>query len=351
MSNSLVSVIVPIYNTEKHLKNCIESIINQTYTNLEIILVNDGSTDNSPIICDSYANIDNRIKVVNILNMGVSNARNQGLRSSTGKYIQFVDSDDFIDKDMIEILVNNIESQNADIVMCGIKRVSKLDFILDTAKHIGTFEIEDFIIKNIEMIGDNLFGSPCNKLYKYDIIKKHDIMFDPLIEYAEDLIFNYEYFRNIDRVTVNSNCLYNYNRDIEDTLSSKFRIDCYENLNYTYEQTIDFLDTFQLNQDNLYKINNKFANKYIGLVDYLLTTDNNLNKNEIRLLIIKHLKRYEKRKMLDGSKFHSIYFYIIWYLVKREYFSLLYLLSKLKDNIKNNDFIYKQYKKWIGYTK
>ena len=115
----LISVIIPIYNVEQYLKECLESVINQTYRNLEIILVDDGSKDKSGKICDEYKNKDERIKVVHKENGGLSDARNAGMKIATGKYIQFIDSDDFIDKDMIETLYNLIIENEADISMCS----------------------------------------------------------------------------------------------------------------------------------------------------------------------------------------------------------------------------------------
>lgn len=113
----LISIIVPVYNTEKYLKKCVMSIINQTYKNLEIILIDDGSTDSSPVICDSLAEKDNRITVIHQANGGLSSARNTGLDNIHGDYIMFVDSDDYTDQNMIEFLLNQIG--NADISMCG----------------------------------------------------------------------------------------------------------------------------------------------------------------------------------------------------------------------------------------
>lgn len=115
----LISVIVPIYNVEDYLKECIESIVNQTYKDLEIILVDDGSVDDSSKICDSYANIDSRIIVVHKENEGVSVARNVGISIANGEYIQFIDSDDYVESDMIKVLYNLIIDNNSDIAICN----------------------------------------------------------------------------------------------------------------------------------------------------------------------------------------------------------------------------------------
>ncbi len=115
---ALISIIIPVYNVEKYLEECIESCINQTYRNIEIILINDGSTDNSLEICQKYANIDNRIIVKSISNSGVAHARNVGIGVSKGDYITFIDSDDFVDKRYCELMYKVLEERKADIACC-----------------------------------------------------------------------------------------------------------------------------------------------------------------------------------------------------------------------------------------
>lgn len=135
MNQKLISVIVPIYNVEKYLRKCIDSIINQTYKNLEIILIDDGSTDNSSSICDEYKKKDNRIVVIHKTNGGLSSARNKGLDISNGELISFVDSDDYIESNMLECLKANMDKYSSDISVCdfyyvknGNKRKSKTEF-------------------------------------------------------------------------------------------------------------------------------------------------------------------------------------------------------------------------------
>ena len=115
----LISIIVPVYNVEKYLSKCIDSIINQTYKNIEIILIDDGSTDSSGAICDKYALVDSRIHVLHIENSGVSNARNVGLNHATGDYIGFVDSDDYIEPNMYELLLEELIADDVDVVQCN----------------------------------------------------------------------------------------------------------------------------------------------------------------------------------------------------------------------------------------
>lgn len=135
-SKNLVSVIVPVYNAEHFIEKCIHSILNQSYKNIELILVNDGSTDNSVKICDSFAKIDNRIKLIHQANSGPSVARNNGIYNAKGKYIQFIDADDYIEENMIETLVNEME-KGLDIVICGYKRIFKEENKITSTKNIS----------------------------------------------------------------------------------------------------------------------------------------------------------------------------------------------------------------------
>ena len=154
------SIIIPIYNSEKYLHKLLESVINQTYKDIEIILVNDGSTDNSLNICEEFRSRDNRIKICNKANGGVSSARNEGIETATGEYITFIDADDYIDKNYIEMLVNNIE----DGYLIKIFNNKKLDFNnirfdLNTSYMEDTIFVMQYLmqIENIKLISENLY--------------------------------------------------------------------------------------------------------------------------------------------------------------------------------------------------
>ena len=130
----LISIIIPVYKVEKYIYKCIDSVLNQTYKNLEIILVDDGSPDKCPEICEEYAKKDNRIKIIHKKNGGLSDARNAGLKVATGKYIGFVDSDDYIEKDMYQVLYNNIIKTNSDISIVNLKEVKENEIIENNVK-------------------------------------------------------------------------------------------------------------------------------------------------------------------------------------------------------------------------
>lgn len=203
----LISVIIPIYNVEKYLKTCIESVIQQTYKNLEIILVNDGSTDNCLNICNKYKAKDSRIKVINKKNGGLADARNVGLENSTGIYIAFVDSDDFIEKDMYEMLYKELEDNRADIAGCDYYiyhtlKNSKSDIITKEKEIMTT---EEALIKMNQLRG---FGiSACNKLYRKEIFK--EIRF-PVGRISEDWFIMYKILDKAKKIVYNPVAKYYY---------------------------------------------------------------------------------------------------------------------------------------------
>lgn len=189
MENNKVSIIVPIYNTEKYLKRCIESIINQTYSNLEVILVNDGSTDDSIKICKEYAKKDSRIILVNKENGGLSDARNKGLDLATGEYISFVDGDDFIHISMIEELIKVSEAENADIVHCDYEVVDEQGNILGINNKTYA---EDKKLNAEEAIAGHIIEYKIkvvawNKLYKKELFK--ELRFKKGYIYEDEFLF------------------------------------------------------------------------------------------------------------------------------------------------------------------
>lgn len=169
-----LSIIVPVYNVEKYLNKCIQSILNQTFKNFELILINDGSTDDSGVICDYYSNIDNRIRVIHKQNGGLSSARNAGINIARGKFIAFVDSDDYVHEKMYEILLSNAIKNSSDLVICDLEFVYAHN-VCDTSKNIINIEIET--LTNIEALNELYsprgvnFVIACNKIYRYELFK------------------------------------------------------------------------------------------------------------------------------------------------------------------------------------
>lgn len=202
-----VSIIIPVYNAEKYLSGCLDSIINQTYKNLEIILVNDGSTDNSLDICNKYKKIDNRIIVLNQKNSGVSKARNKGVLKATGKYVSFVDSDDSVDKNFILKMINCIEENECELSVCNYRRGEKDD---DKSEEIMLYSKNEAFYNLIN--NNNFAGYIWNKLYLRDIlIGISSEPFDCTIHVCEDFLLNCKYILKSNKVCYINKKLYIYN--------------------------------------------------------------------------------------------------------------------------------------------
>lgn len=212
-----ISIIIPVYNKQKYLQRCLTSVLNQTYQNLEIIIVNDGSTDNSLKICKEYLKRDKRIKLISYRkNRGVSFARNQGLKVATGDYIGFVDSDDEIAYNMYEMQLNDIEKYRADFIQCGAIINKKTETL---ENRIEYYEGNQYIMQTFL---NNWIITPYvwDKLFKKDLIKK--IRFDENFTKNEDLFFIFEVVKNANKFLTNNLPLYNYTYAKKDSLTKKF---------------------------------------------------------------------------------------------------------------------------------
>ncbi len=202
----LISVIIPVYNVELFIHNCLDSVIDQTYSNLQIILVNDGSTDRSGLICDEYAANDNRIKVIHKKNAGLSAARNSGLDFAKGEFITFLDSDDYIDKDMYETLIRDAVTYDCDISICGSRRVNIDGEILkdNNCKNIKVLNREDAFNE----LHKSMNSAVWNKMYTKEVIS--GLFFELGRIHGEDLYFNVEALVRCKKVVFNALSKHNY---------------------------------------------------------------------------------------------------------------------------------------------
>lgn len=221
----MISIIIPVYNVSSYIDTCLESVVNQIYTDWECILINDGSKDNSGNICDNWAKNDYRIHVIHQINQGVSAARNRGIQESKGEFITFIDSDDWINKTYLYDLINGIKDSRTDLVVSGLiqeyKDGKNKKFVFPNSV---TYEISsNHILEFIEMNKLALLYGPVAKLYKSSIIKNNKIEFPLDYSYGEDLIFNYQYLDYIHRISNIPVINYHYRIIGKGTLSSIYR--------------------------------------------------------------------------------------------------------------------------------
>ena len=210
----MISVIVPIYNSGKYLNKCVDSLLNQSYKSFELLLIDDGSKDNSLSICNKYAAQDSRVKVYHKENEGIAKTRNYGLRIAAGEYITFVDSDDYVDHDFLRLLFEAIEENHCELSICSFAR------FMDSRIMHNTYEKSRVIDKtNLELLiftDSNIGKANWNKLYNAQLLE--NIQFPDLC-LGEDYVFNFEYFKNVKKVAIIDKELYYY-RITPDSLSN-----------------------------------------------------------------------------------------------------------------------------------
>lgn len=212
----LISIIIPIYNAEKYIDRCISSVVNQSFQNIEIILINDGSTDNSLVICKEWERKDIRIKVLTQKNLGVSSARNLGIAYAHGEYVMFVDSDDYMLPDMCKTMLNVLHSKQADCVICGIQEPG--GGLWCPQKNIDYSTLEDFKKDFVYQLNTELL-SPCwNKIFKRQLITR---LFNEEISFGEDLIFNLEYLNNCHKLSFITTPLVFHEKQVVGSLVTK----------------------------------------------------------------------------------------------------------------------------------
>lgn len=203
---ALISLIIPVYKVEKYLEKCIQSVINQTYENLQIILVDDGSPDNCGKICDEYAKKDHRIEVIHKSNGGLSDARNKGLEIAKGEYIGFVDSDDYIEADMYEVLYNLLKQYNADVSICNFYTVSQGKISIKNADN-GINEYNRIEILKEILLDKNIQSYAWNKLYKKELF---DEIKYPIGKKYEDIGTTFYLLEKCNKVVVTGKSEYYY---------------------------------------------------------------------------------------------------------------------------------------------
>ena len=325
-SNPLISVIVPVYKAEKHLDKCVRSILSQTYHNLEVILVDDGSPDRSGELCDAFAAEDNRVRVIHQKNGGVSAARNAGLDAMQSQFFCFVDSDDYVDAEMIQKLYDAILANDADMSICGYRRITEKrleDRPGTSAAYEGEKPIANFVLRNYL---DATISAPWGKLYKSNMLA--GLRFDQSISLGEDTKFNVQYFEKSCNVVVIEDCLYNY-MDCAGSLSNSYKKGYYEGICSLYQATISYAECVfaDIQEADLRKVNYKLVSCCgIFMARNGAVANSKAQKLFIQQICDNPLVQRAARDLPDMSLIGRIF---VW-AIKRKKISVLCLLSWMK---------------------
>lgn len=341
--NPEISIIVPVYNVDRYLEDCINSILNQSFYNFELILINDGSKDCSGEICDNYASKDKRVKVIHKNNEGVSIARNIGIDMSKGKYIMFCDSDDVVEKDWCRSLYNLYTNNHNSVAVCGFNIINyrnnkseNIFKIFNKDKKINYLKVKDFY----ELYDKNLLNYPWNKIYDAKIIKENKIKFEENITLGEDLLFNLKYFEFVkgDIVVLNE-CKYNYILRDNESLDNKYYKDLFGIYTMLYKSIYDHMIIFK-SDINIYI--EKFYNSYFYMLNRVLknTFHSKSNMNFIQKIkynseVMKSEEFKECLRYSDLDKMSLVY----KKLYLRGNYILIYIyenLSKLKSKLRES---------------
>ena len=343
----LISVIAPVYRIPKeYLLKCFSSVLSQTYTNWELIIVDDGSCDGSGEYCDDFSQKDNRIKVIHQKNAGVSVARNKGIQNSNGEYIAFIDSDDWIDDNYLQLFVDRLDEVNYDICICSSKVERK------TKSEINNFLSEDSIKCNEEQLYQlksqlicrglaayhppyvNV-GVPWGKLYKKSFIIDNGICFKPGVKRMQDNLFNLFAFKKAKCISYIDKPTYHY-RDFSESAVHKYNT----NIISDFEPFLDELEKFVINENNEKWIHGANKRKITSISSYMSYYFFHKKNNKKLMKKLKELKKFLNSEDIikavqnTEKSIMNMQEKIFYTFVKYKFAVGLYVLHKLKNGIK-----------------
>ncbi|MEA4831283.1 MAG: glycosyltransferase family 2 protein [Oscillospiraceae bacterium] len=336
--NCTLSIIIPVYNCFEYIYKCTNSILSQENDDVELILVDDGSTDGSYDICDNIANSDPRVKIIHQKNQGVSSARNAGLEAARGKYVTFVDGDDTVSSDYIKVITESINENNADLIIWSIQSIYYKESIKDI-NHAESNNIYNIFYKNYTeescyyLINNTNLISGCNKLYKLDVIRENKIIFNVSQSVVEDYTFNVKYMSYTNSVQCISDILYNYYIKSHTNYTSKRRKTNFINdLRIMYDSVVHFFKekNLPLNLDYLMIYFN------IGILNLNEIKDKQIPYNQKSKICNSILKDNVFQMMLEYQRKNAVYDNKYIFVLKRKSFLLLTIfdmLVKLKSSI------------------
>lgn len=305
-----VSVVLPIYNVEPYLERSINSVVNQTYRNLEIILVDDGSPDNCPQICDEWKSRDSRIKVVHKQNAGLGMARNSGLKEATGKYICFFDSDDYVKADIIEKCINFAEKNKADIVIYGFSNVDSQGNIIKTTipntkkcvyegSEVQEVFLPDLIAPNIVTgTKSDLWMSAWCSFYSMDLIKRAQWEFvSERKVISEDIYSLLNLYKNVNRVFVLKESLYFYCANAT-SLTHVYRADRFEKIKIFYDECVKVAIANGYNSDTINRLSYPYISNTIAALRLIQESDCKVSekiREQLNIVTDAHLRNVIQR--------------------------------------------------------
>lgn len=339
MKEGLVSVVLPIYNVEKYLDRCVESIVNQTYKNLEIILVDDGSPDNCPQMCDEWSRKDERIKVIHKVNAGLGYARNTGIENATGSYICFVDSDDYVATDTIEKVYSAVKTNNADIGIFGFSTVDKNGKVTrvitpktEKVKYDGEEVVKTFLPDLITWNPDSgkatdLRMSAWTALFSMKLIQRNSWRFVSEREIiSEDVYSLLDLYNDVKSVVVVPESYYFYCEN-ETSLTHSYKKDRYERIKHCYEMCISKCEQLNYGQDIKSRLSYPFTANAIAAMKMIVTSDLLKKEKNKMINMIVHdqtMQDVVHRMNLKNESFtRKIFFLAIKYKMDRICFWLI----------------------------
>lgn len=327
----LISIIVPVYNTELYLRRCIQSIIDQTYSNLEILLINDGSTDHSLDICNEFAKTDVRIKTFDKENKGVSHTRNMGLEKAIGEYIMFVDSDDFIDKHYVYDMYQELKNNHYEMIISGMSFCDEDERILK--RELYKNKNQELKLDNIieDVVNTLYFCSSCKTLVKRSLIVENDISFNEQLSFGEDLSFSYQLLKKSKSIGYLSNTGYYY-RQNSTSLTHHVNI---EKIRKYFK---DNLVVFSQFNDSVLVANRVYTK--LNITVRKIASINKIRYREFKTLVLDILNLYQKSNInkdinLDLIDYESKVNMMLLRCLKNNQLYRYYLIIKMINFIKN----------------
>lgn len=315
----MISIIVPVYNISKYLPRCIDSILGQTFTDFELLLIDDGSKDNSGKICDEYAAKDSRVRVFHKKNGGVSSARNLGLDNAKGEYIMFVDSDDYMLPTMCEIMLSTIENKNADLVVCGTTETGGGFW---RPRFDEDFSNEQLKERFISLLHTELLSPPWNKIYKKE--KIGNLRFREDISFGEDLIFNIQYLEACEKISLTKESPFFHEKGNESSLVVRFNRDRLLDI----EKVWLTIDNFSIEKNKLYY---KYLRDLAVYSRQLFRTEH-ISWND-KLKILEQWYNISQLKNINLLHYYHIYYtnWLLLFLLKKRQWKFANILLNIKN--------------------